>query len=58
MTPSLARRQIKLRAEKQLEDNETRDSAIGNQPPPSPNLSPRIAQTRAIQGRGENWLER
>ena len=32
--------QIMLRAEKDLENNETRDSGIGNPPPPSPDLSP------------------
>jgi len=33
-----------------FEYNETRDSPLGNQWPPSLNLSPRIAQKRAIRG--------
>ena len=41
---------LTLRASKTDNDNETRDSPLCNQWPPSPNLSPRIAEKRAIRG--------
>src|SRR6266508_4223024 len=44
---------ITLHAEKSLENNETRDSPLGNPSPLSPDLSPRIAQGRRFGGRGE-----
>jgi hypothetical protein len=40
-------------AEKSLENNETRDSPLRTQCPPSPDLSPRIAQRRRFGGTGE-----
>ena len=41
---------ITLRAEKRLENNETRDSPLGNKRPPSPDLSPRIAHKAGDSG--------
>ena len=44
---------LAIRAKKCLETNETQDSTFGNQWPPSPDLSPRIAERRRFGGRGE-----
>ena len=46
-------RKSRFRAKKCLENNETQDSTFGNQWPPSPDLSPRIAEKQRFGGRGE-----
>ena len=55
-TGSLAK--IMLRAEKCLENNETRDSPLGNQWPPLPTSPPESPKGGRFGGEEKNWLER